>query len=73
MLIENSDYYVRVVPFPVRKVGGMVIPNEDGTFSIFINAHLSKERQIKALKHELEHIENNDFYNGKAIREIENI
>lgn len=73
MLIENRDYFVRVVPFPVYTIGGMVTPNEDGTFSIFINARLSLERQRKALDHELKHLEDNDFYNGKPIYEIEDI
>lgn len=73
MLIEGSDYHVRVVPFPVYNVGGMVTPNDDGSFSVYINANLSQQRQKEALKHELEHIEDDDFYNGKPIEGIENI
>lgn len=73
MLIEGSDYHVRVVPFPVNSVGGMVTPNEDGSFSVYINANLSLQRQKEALKHELDHINDGDFYNGKSIGEIENI
>lgn len=73
MLIENQDYFVRVIPFPVYSIGGAVTPNDDGTFSVYINANLSLERQRKALKHELDHIENDDFYNGKPITEIEDI
>lgn len=72
-LVENQDYFVRVVPFPVNSVGGMVTPNEDGSFSIYINSNLSQERQKEALDHELDHIRNNDFYNGKPIQEIEDI
>jgi len=73
MLIENSDYYVRVIPFPVYKNGGMVTPNDDGTFSIYINGNLPIERQRKALDHELDHIADDDFYNDRPITEIENI
>ncbi len=72
-LVENQDYFVRVVPFPVNSVGGMVTPNPDGSFSIYINSNLSQERQKEALDHELDHIRNNDFYNGKPIQEIEDI
>lgn len=72
-LVENQDYFVRVVPFPVNSVGGMVTPNPDGSFSIYINSNLSQERQKEALDHELDHIRNNDFYNGKPIREVENL
>ena len=73
MLIEGSDYYVREIPFPNYRVGGMVMPNDDGSFSVYINANLSQERKKKALDHELDHIENYDFYNRKPITEIEDI
>ena len=73
MLIEGSDYTVRLIPFPVYNVGGMVTPNPDGSFSIYINSNLSQERQKEALEHELEHIEDNDFYNGVPVEEIDNI
>ena len=72
-LVENQDYFVRVVPFPVNSVGGMVMPNPDGSFSIYINSNLSQERQKEALDHELDHIRNNDFYNGMPIQEVENL
>ena len=38
-----------------------VHPNEDGSYSIFINARLNWERQMKAYKHALEHIMRDDF------------
>lgn len=38
-----------------------VHPNEDGSYSIFINARLNWERQMKAYKHALEHIMKDDF------------
>lgn len=73
MLIEGSDYHVREIPFPSYRVGGMVMPNDDGSFSVYINANLSQERKKEALDHELEHIEDDDFYNDKPIEEVENI
>lgn len=73
MLIENCDYFVRIIPFPVYTIGGMVMPNDDGTFSVYLNSRLSRERQKEALEHELDHIRNNDFYNGKPIQEVEAI
>lgn len=72
-LIEGRDYTVRVIPFPVNTVGGMVIPNDDGSFSVYINANLSQQRQKEALDHELKHIAEDDFYRGTPIAEIENI
>ena len=72
-LIEGRDYTVRVVPFPVYNVGGVVTPNDDGSFSVYINANLSQQRQKEALDHELEHIEGDDFYNGNPREEVEDI
>ena len=43
------------------KVEEQVIFNEDGSYSIFINARLNWERQMKAYKHALEHIMRDDF------------
>lgn len=35
--------------------------NEDGSYTILINDSLCRERQIKAVLHELTHINGNDF------------
>ena len=70
-----DDAFVRIVPFPVG-VGpthGMIMPNDDGTYSIYLDARTTWERQRVAYEHEIEHIKNNDFYNGKPIREVEDI
>ena len=39
-----------------------VVLNEDGSFSIFINARLNWEAQMLAYRHALFHIANDDFY-----------
>ena len=70
MILADADFVVRTVDLPPG-IGGVVTPNDDGTFSIYINARLSIERQLAALKHEVKHIAENDFYNGKSIQEIE--
>ena len=64
------DYFVRLIDLP-PSIGGMVTPNDDGTFSIYINARLDCFQQQKAFEHEVDHIKNDDFYNGKSIEEIE--
>lgn len=71
--IDGADYFVRVVPFPVDCVGGMVTPNDDGTYSVYINENVDPYRQKEAYKHEVGHIVNGDFYNDKPIEEIEDI
>ncbi len=54
-LIENVDYFVRLVDFP-QGVDGMVTPNDDGTYTIYISRSVDEQRQREALEHELNHI-----------------
>lgn len=71
-LIEGADYFVRVVDFPAGcGCDGAVTPNEDFTYSIYLDARTTAENRRRACQHELEHIEGDDFYNGKDIREVE--
>ena len=49
-----------------------VILNEDGSFSIFINARLNHEARMKAYQHALLHIANDDFYKND-VDEIESV
>lgn len=71
MYIPDVDYFVRVVDLPLP-VGGVVTPNDDGTFSIYINGKRTDEQQMHSYLHEVSHIEDDDFYNDKPIEEIEN-
>ena len=45
-----------------RQVEGVTIPNDDGTFDIYINESLPPERQEDALRHELRHITKDHLY-----------
>ena len=55
-----TDAYVRLIPLPAR-VEGVTLPNDDGTFDIYINARLSPDRQQETLAHELRHIRRSHF------------
>lgn len=70
--IEGADYFVRIVDLP-PKVKALVAENDDGTYSLYLNAKNDKKRNVLAYLHELEHIENNDFQNGKTIQQVEQI
>lgn len=70
MTIEGADVFVRVVDLPLG-IGGMVTPNDDGTFSVYLNARNSRAKQEKSYRHELGHIERDDLYNGRPIEEQE--
>lgn len=56
-----TDTYVRLIPLP-RKVEGVTLPNDDGSFDIYINSRLSPAEQQKTLEHELRHIRQEHFY-----------
>ncbi|MEJ8735804.1 hypothetical protein, partial [Mediterraneibacter sp. ICN-202921] len=48
----------------------MVIKNEDGSYTILINAKLSDQGRISAYEHALKHITNEDF-EKTDVQEIE--
>ncbi len=72
MLIENADYFVRLVDMP-GSVGGACNPNDDGTFNIYLNARhaTDRDRLVEDYIHEFEHLENDDLYGDKEIALIE--
>ena len=73
MLIEGVDYFVRLVDFPNCKCNGAVALNDDGTYSVYINAKASDEQKKRAMRHEYNHMANDDFYGDKDIRSIEKV
>jgi hypothetical protein len=75
--IPGVDFFVYWVAFPEDSGtdGGCVTPNDDGTFSILMDKRLlcQMRKAKKTYRHEVEHIEDDDFYNGKPIKDIEKI
>lgn len=66
-----EDFYIRTVKLP-GSVRGVTIPNEDGTFNVFINSSLSPECSNDTLEHELNHIKKDHFYDDtKSIEAVE--
>jgi len=43
------------------KIDALTVKNEDGSFTILINAGLSALAQCRAYDHEIEHINNHDY------------
>lgn len=60
------EYQVKLISFPTGKVREAVVPNEDGTFTIFIDESLSQEQQYKRFLHAYEHLTGNDFEKNNA-------
>ena len=49
-------------------VGEQVVKNNDDSYTIFLNARLSRERQLECYRHALLHINNEDFEKENADR-----
>ena len=64
------ETYVRFVSLPI-KVEGVTIPNDDGSFDIYINDRLSPARQQETLEHEMRHIRGEHFYLDMPVSRME--
>lgn len=63
--------YVRMVHLP-DAIRAVTLPNDDGSFDIYINNALPELLQNRALEHELRHINMNHFYNEDPVTQNEN-
>lgn len=70
MGILNCDYFIYYEKLP-WSVHGMVTPNDDDTYSIFINNRLTDALQLAAFVHEIRHIQMDDLYNSKPLKDVE--
>ena len=71
--MDEVDFFVRLIPFPRGKSHGATTPNEDGTYSVYIDENADRDTQLSAYWHEYEHLAYEDFDNGKDIHDIEDI
>ena len=64
-------YFVRQVPLPAT-IEGVSVPNDDGTFDIYLNGNLCEARQQECLQHEIKHIIDDHFYQeNKTVSQLE--
>ncbi len=66
----TPEYFVRILDFPPT-VEGVTIPNDDGTFDIYLSSHLSPQKQKACLEHELRHIFRDHFYSDRPVEDLE--
>ena len=57
-----QEFYLRLVRLPPH-VEATVLPNQDGTFDIYVNESLPEEQQRRAFDHEVRHIQLDHLYN----------
>ena len=66
----TPDYYVRLVELPPA-IDGTVVPNDDGSFDIYLNSRNPEEKRRIWLEHELEHIRLDHFYREEPVAQLE--
>jgi hypothetical protein len=66
----DGEFIVRMINLP-GDIHGAVRLSEDGFANIYINDQLAPDARRRAFDHEMKHIINGDFYNGKPIQEVE--
>lgn len=70
--LEGADFFVRLVDLPPT-VNGICSPNDDGTYNIYLNSRKDFDHQLDGYDHECDHIEDDDFYGDKDIRDVEGL
>lgn len=69
MLIENVDYFVRVVQFPNAANRAAVYTNVDGTFDIYLNSRYPD--LLEGYEHEVRHLLLDHFEKNKPVAVLE--
>ena len=67
----HNEIFVHLLDFPSTSVKETVTCNEDGSYSIFINAKLNQEQQNDAYMHALKHILRLDFESNSSVGRLE--
>ena len=65
-MTNTVDYQVILISFPDKKTKETVTENEDGSYTIFIEASLSREEQQEEFLHAMSHILGGDFSKDNA-------
>ena len=69
-MLTDGDFCVRMINLPGDIYGAVRLSGDDFA-NIYINDQLSPMGKRRAFRHEMRHIENNDFFNDRPIQEIE--
>ena len=63
-----EDIFVRLKDLPYGMNAVTILD-----YNVYVNARLSYDGQLQAQRHEMVHIQRDDFYNGLSIEEAENM
>lgn len=67
---NNYDIYIYCLDMPCS-VASNVVENPDGSFTLYLNSRMTRERNIKGYLHEMNHLKNADLNNCYNIQEVE--
>ena len=70
--LESADYFIQYMKLP-PKVWAMITPNDDSTFTMFLDPRRDFEQMLDDYEHELWHIIHDDFYNNETVQKIEGL
>lgn len=68
--MQSNEFSVRLMDLPYA-VKGFVALDEDGFANIYVNSRLSREEQRKTVRHEINHLAKDDFFNNVDIMNAE--
>lgn len=71
MLIEGEDYFIDYWCFPNYASDMFCVQNQDGTFTLNLNARFTWEQLLHQAPHEFRHIILNHFQSDRKIADIE--
>ena len=66
-----DDCTVRMTDALPLTVGGFVCESPDGHRNVYLNARLTRARQLRSIDHEFRHVKRDDLHNDRPIREVE--
>lgn len=69
--IEGVDYFVQFMAFPNMASPIFTALNDDGTFTIVLNTRFSREVLAVEMRHELEHIADDHFFDARPVAYLE--
>ncbi len=58
--MDSGNINVQYANMPTR-IKGFIRPNEDGSYTVMLNARHSSEQNKHTLDHEIRHIKNGDY------------
>ncbi len=68
--LEGADYFIYLMELP-PKVYAFIHPNEDGTYSVYLDPRRDFWHWVDDIEHEWWHMIREDFWNGKPIWVVE--